>query len=87
MCTRDDSAVVVKEKQWNGEVIIVLCCIEMLFLQITYWTRRRGGKEVCLLTRAKKIISQLVKSSPPLLAHLIHRCTLYWTEMVCVVGT
>lgn len=35
MCTRDDSAVV-KEKKWNGEVIIVLCCIEMLFLQITY---------------------------------------------------
>lgn len=69
MCTRDDSAVVVKEKQWNGEVIIVLCCIEMLFLQITYWTRRRGGKEVCLLTPA--IISQLVKSSPPLLGRIL----------------
>lgn len=64
MCTRDDSAVVVKEKKWNGEVIIVLCCIEMLFLQITYWTRRE--KEVCL-QRLRTIISQLVESSPPLL--------------------
>lgn len=25
----------IKMTRWNGEVIITLCCIEMLFLQIT----------------------------------------------------